>query len=99
MEKRDLQSTAGEGFQGASRAAASLPHCQLAQWFKQLGVIFPWQTAVNSHCQYVQINISGETDKDIMAHFSSQITLCALPLLFLSFFSFLFIFFFPNTLV
>lgn len=54
--------------------------CWLAQCFKQ--VIFPQQTAVNAHCQYVQINISGETDKDIMAHVSSQIHCVLFPAFF-----------------
>lgn len=52
--------------------SASLPHCRLAQWFKQLRVILPQQTAVNAHCQYVPINISGEPDTDITVHASSQ---------------------------
>jgi len=66
--------------------AANLPHCRLAQWFKQLRVIFPQQTAVNADCQYVQINISGETDKDIMVHVSSQIHCVLFPSFFISFF-------------
>lgn len=86
LGKRDLQSTAGEGFQGASREiSANVPHCRLAQWFKQLRVIFPQQTAVNAHCQYVQINISGETDKDIMVHVSSQIHCVLFPSFFFLF--------------
>ena len=80
--KGALQSTAAErfpkGFQGKSLAIHS------AQCFKQ--VIFPQQTAVNAHCQYVQINISGETDKDIMAHVSSQMHCVLFPAFFLSLF-------------
>ena len=66
--------------------SANLPHCRLAQWFKQLRVISSQQTVVNVHCQYVQINISGEIDKDITVHVSSQIHGVLFPFFFLSFF-------------
>lgn len=61
---------ASKGLSG--EISADPPHCRLAGRFKQLRVIFPQQTAINAHCQYVQINISGETVKDIMVHASSQ---------------------------
>lgn len=72
-----LLEKASKGLPG--EISANLPHCRLAQWFKQLRVISPQQTVVNVHCQYVQINISGEIDKDITVHVSSQIHCVLFP--------------------